>query len=155
IAEAAARPSIRSVPLKTEESQTLQNFHRIRDRLLGNRIALSNQIRGILYEYDIKIRKGDSFLLATLVNLTKDAKINSILKMQMADLYQEFIEIQEKINRIEGELQKVAKHSEPCQRLMEIPGVGPLIATAVFASVSNAAEFRNGRQLAAWLGLVP
>lgn len=155
IAEAASRPNIRTVPIKSAESQTLQNYHRIRDRLIGNKVALGNQARGILYEYDIKVAKGDNHLRTALVVICDDVKIDQLLREQMADLYTEFVEITDKIEVIDKKLEGLAKQSDDCKRLMQIPGVGPIIATAIYASVSQATEFRNGRQFAAWLGITP
>lgn len=155
IAEAASRPRIRVVPIKSEESQTLQNFHRIRDRLMGNRVALSNQTRGILYEYDIKIAKGDRHLRLALIDLANNTQINPLLREQMADLYEELIDLEERIEVINKKLEELVKQSDDCQRLMKIPGVGPIVATAIYASVSHAEEFCNGRQFSAWLGITP
>lgn len=155
IAEAVSRPSIRCVPIKTEESQNLQNYHSIRDRLIKNKVALANQIRGILYEYNIKIPKGDKRLKSRLIELSEDSAINRILKEQIADFYQEFIELEEKIEKVTKKIEIYAKNSLECKMLDEIPGVGLLIASAIFAKVAQAKEFKNGRQFAAWLGLVP
>lgn len=155
IAEAASRPSMRFVPVKSEESQDVQNYHRIRDRLIGNRVALTNQIRGILYEYGITIKKGDSALRKELVEICKNDSLSKRLRMQMAYLYEEMKEIQDKIDDIEKELLKIVKENETCKRLMTIPGVGPLTATAVLPIASQVHEFKNSRQMAAYLGLVP
>lgn len=155
IAEAAMRPNIRFVPIKEEEHQDLQNLHRIRQRLIDQRIALSNQIRGILYEYGITLRQGDSHLRTALVLILEERRLSSMLLEELQELYDEFLSISERVKRITKKLEKIAEAHEVCKRLMSIPGVGPMISTAILAAVSNPSGFHNGRHMAAWLGLVP
>lgn len=156
IAEAVTRKHIRFVPIKEEAHQDLQNIHRHRQRLIHNKTALSNQIRGILYEYNIKIAKGDASLRTSLqLIISGEIEVTPLLHEEIQELYQEFVQLEEKVKRKNRRLESLAKADEQCRKLMTIPGVGPTIATATVASVANADEFRNGRSMAAWLGIVP
>lgn len=157
IAEAVMRKNIRFVPIKDESHQDLQNIHRVRQRLIHNKTALTNQIRGILYEYNIKMRQGDAALRAMLSELTSDANdfITPLLKRELIELYEEFTQLEARIKEKNKYLESLAKADRACKNLMTIPGVGPTISTACIASVANADEFRNGRSMAAWLGIVP
>jgi len=156
IAEAVLSKRIRFVPIKTREHQDLQNLHRIRQRLIDNKVALSNQIRGVLYEYGIKIRQGDKALRTALAELLAgDERISPMLHEELDALYQEFLSLIERTKDQEKKLESIAKRTDACRRLMTIPGVGPLIATAIIAAVGDIRAFKNGRHFAAWLGLVP
>ena len=157
IAEAVSRPNIRCVPIKETHHQDIQNIHRIRERLIGNRVALTNQIRGILFEYGISTRKGDEPLKKLLVELCSSSLpgATDLLQRQMAEQYNELTEIEEKLALLEKEIKILANGTDACRRLMKIPGVGPLIATAFFANLASAEEFFRGRQMSAWLGLAP
>ena len=155
IAEAVSRKNIRFVPIKEESHQDLQNIHRVRQRLMRNKVALSNQIRGILYEYNIKMAQGDASLRKKLVELLDGNQLSELLKRELQELYEEFVSLIEKIKDKDKYLHELAKADVQCKRLMTIPGVGPMISTACVASVANANEFKNGRSMAAWLGIVP
>jgi transposase len=157
IAEAAAMPRIKSVPIKSQEQQDLQSIHRIRQRLIGNKTALGNQIRGILYEYGITMRKGDKPLREKLSELLDhdSSLIRPMLKEELELLREEMLTIIERLKRVDKKLEQISKASDDCKRLMTIPGVGPTIATAMLASINDYSEFKNGRHLAAWLGIVP
>ena len=119
-AEAVTRPTMRFVPIKDVDQQDIQALQRVRERLMGTRTALVNEVHGLMHEYGIVMPKG----------VSKFA------------YYQE-------------QLATLAQTHPECQRLMTIPGIGPLTATALVAAVSDASAFTNGRQFAAWLGLVP
>jgi transposase len=157
ICEAASRPSMRFVPTKSIEQQDIQALHRVRTRRVAERTALGNQIRGLLLEYGIAIglslitlRKKVPEVVASEANeLTPRAR--SIFR----ELYDELVEIEGKIAYIERKINQIFKASEPCQRLAQILGVGPLTSTALVAAVGDAHVFKNGRHMAAWLGLVP
>ncbi len=155
IADAAMRPNIRPVPIKKEWEQDLQNLHRIRERLKGSRIALSNQIRGILYEYGITIRQGNFSLRIKLAELLEKRELSEMLLEELEILRDDFLDLEKKLKRLDKKLEVYAKTNDTCQRLMTIPGVGPMISTAILAGVSDAGGFRNGRHMACWLGLVP
>lgn len=157
IAEAVSRPNMRFVSIKQTCHQDIQCLHRIRQRLLHNRTALSNEIRGFLNEYGIVIAKSMRQLKSQLPLILEDAsnELSSDAREVFAGLQEELREIERRIEIYDSKLQKIFKESEVCQRIKAIEGVGPISATAIIASVSNPQVFRNGRQFSAWLGLVP
>lgn len=157
ICEAVQRPEMRFVPQKSIEQQDLQALHRIRSRLIGNRTQLGNQVRGLLAEYGIILPLHLSQLRAQLPALFSEEHplLTSFSRELFASLYEELCALDERIQAMEERIQRVFSANEQCQRIAAIEGVGPLIATAMVAAVSNGKVFRNGRQFAAWLGLVP
>lgn len=157
ICEAVTRPGMRFVPVKAVEQQDLQAHHRVRALLIKQRTATTNQIRGLLSEYGIILAKGRSHVRRCLPSLLEDGENGLSLPARalLNQLYTRLLSLNEDIDQIEKQLQHIAKHDERCQRLCAIPGVGYLIATAVVAAVDQAHPFTNGRQVAAWLGLVP
>jgi transposase len=155
IAELATSKRLRFVPVKTSEHQDLQNFHRIRQGIISRKVALTNQIRGILYEYGHRIPKGDKSLRVFLADQLGGGTFSAHLQAAMQDLYDELLVICKRVNEQEKILANIARQDERCRRLMTIPGVGPLISTAIIAAVPDVSAFRNGRHFAAWLGLVP
>src|SRR5579871_1391154 len=157
ITEAVQRPRMGFVPLKTEEQLDLQALHRIRERLVSERTALINQIRGFLLERGIAVGKGPKRLAKELPELLEDATNNLSGRMRqlLKELQDQWMDLGEKIEQLDDQIQAVVKESAACQRLLTIPGVGPITATALVAAIGNGAMFRRGRSLAAWLGLVP
>jgi transposase len=157
IAEAVQRPTMRFVPVKTDEQLDLQALHRVRDRWVARRTAVMNQMRGFLLERGITMRKGPSHLAAQLQNIFGEGNCSFSGRTQglLLELKHEWDELERRIEEASAELQRIAKQDDACSRLMEIPGIGPLVSTALVASVGNAITFRKGRDLAAWLGLVP
>lgn len=160
IAEATSRPNMRFVPIKEVEHQEMQFLHCIRERLTKNRVALSNQIRGILYEHGLTLRKSDKALKATLALITSpvsddEPRLSRRLKLELGLLYEEFREIEERLKKNQEKIEQAAKQNTECQRLMKMPGVGPLIATAMTAAIPDPQVFTRGRDVSAWLGLVP
>jgi transposase len=148
---------MRFVPTKSIEQQDIQALHRVRTRRVAERTALGNQIRGLLLEFGIAIGLGLTTLKRRLPDIVTDDS-NELTPRGRAlfrELYDELIELEGKIFGIERKIGQVFKSTEPCQRLAEIRGVGPLIATALVAAVGDARVFKNGRHMAAWLGLVP
>jgi transposase len=157
IAEAVQRPTMRFVPIKTDDQLDLQALHRVRDRWVARRTAVMNQLRGFLLERGLTVRKGPSYLrqqLASVLQETTCVFSGRMLKL-LTDLRQEWDRLEEQIEEVSREIASVAKQDESCARLMEIPGVGPLVSTALVAAIGNGVTFRKGRDLAAWLGLVP
>ena len=158
IAEAASRPSMRFVSAKSIAQQDLQSMHRVRERLVRSRTALSNEIRGLLAEYGIVLKKG----ICQVRNQLRDElerhqeKLSGRGLEMFAELADELRELDAKIARSDRKIAmtSVCEHPE-FKRLSEIPGVGPLTASAVISTVANPRNFRNGRQFAAWVGLVP
>jgi transposase len=157
ICEAVSRPNMRFASIKTEDQQDIQNLHRIRERLVRSRTALANEIRGLLQEYGIifpqgigKLRKELPITLAGLGD-----KLTSLCRDTIQDLYQELLAVDEKISKSDERISAIHRHHPVAKKLSEIPGIGPLGATALIAAVGNPKVFENGRQFSAWLGLVP
>ena len=156
IAEAATRPEIRFVPIKEQTHLDLQTLHRVRDRLIHNRTALCNQLRAILVESGVNAPKGISSLLEVVrAQLTVDEAFTPMCRITVVDLLAEHLELSDRIDVNERRIHDHAKKSDVCQRLQSVPGVGPITATAIEAAVVDPSEFRNGRNFAAWIGLVP
>src|SRR5246500_2650945 len=157
IAEAVRRPSTRCVPVKTDDQLDLQALHRVRSRLVGQRTAVINQIRGFLLERSIAVRQGLRFLRRQLPEIL--AKRIDVLSPRMIriieDLSGDWRRLDERIQRITAEMEVLAHGSEECRQLMTVPGIGPIIASAMVAAIGNGAAFAKGRDFAAWLGLVP
>jgi transposase len=157
ITEAVQRPTMRFVPIKTDEQLDLQALHRVRDRWVARRTAVMNQMRGFLLERGITMREGPSHLAAQLQIIFGQGNgfFSGRTQGLLLELKHEWDELERRIEEASAELQRIAKQDDACSRLMEIPGIGPLVSTALVASVGNAITFRKGRDLAAWLGLVP
>jgi transposase len=158
IAEAAVRPNMHVVPLKTVEQIELQGMLRVRQRLIKNRTALSNQMRGFLYEFGIVFKQGIGQLKILVPGLIsgKDAsELTATCRTTLADLHSEFLEIEEHLEVIDARIKSEAAKSDSVSRIQEVPGVGILTAVAISSAAGDAKVFKNGRQFAAWLGLVP
>lgn len=157
IAEAASRPSMRYVDVKSVEQQDIQSLHKIRSRLVKNRTQLANQIRGLLLEYGITINKSIYNLNRDLPDILADLEndLTIITRDFISDLYEEFLYLGKKIETYNNKVKHLAKSSESCQRLLGIEGIGDLSATAILAIIGDPKNFKNGRHFAAYLGLVP
>lgn len=157
ITEAASRPSMHFVPVKQVEQQDIQSIHRVRSRLVKNKTALINEIRGLNLEYGIAMPQGAKKVKGLLRIIIDDQEneLTVISRELMQELYEELVELEEKVAKIDKKIKLLCKNNEVCQRILAIPGVGELTATAIIAAVPNANEFKNGRHMAAWLGLVP
>jgi transposase len=158
ICEAAQRPSMRFVAIKTVEQQDIQATHRIRSLHVERRTAQVNQVRGLLLEYGIEIPQGRAALMRRLPEILEDADngLSERFRAELNRLREELRHLDEQIAHDDTQIQVIAQGDETVQRLMTIPGIGALIATALRAAVGeDVRSFRNGRALAAWLGLVP
>lgn len=157
IAEAAQRPNMRFVPIKTLEQQDIQALHRMRERVVKERTALVNQIRGLLAESGIVIRQGVTAVRKALPGILEDGEngLTSRSRECFARLRDELIEVDARCVCYEQKIVQVNQEYEVCQRLDEIIGIGPVTATAIYAAGGSGTEFRNGRHFSAWLGLVP
>lgn len=157
IAEAVSRQNMRFVPIKTEDQLDLQALHRVRDRLVHRRTAIINQIRGFLLERGITFAKGPAKLRNNLANVIEDAEQNLTPRMRrlLDRVWQEWKQLEVDITELSEEIERISNQDAACQRLRQIPGVGPLVSTATVAAIGNGAAFRKGRDFAAWLGLVP
>jgi transposase len=157
IAEAVTRPTMRFVPVKDVEQQDIQALHRIRERLIGERTALVNEVHGLMNEYGMVIPKGvPKFRQAVVDKLESEKdKLTTLGQELFWKLLEEFAALEKQIAFYQEKLESLAKTHPECQRLMSIPGIGPITATALIAAVGDVGVFKNGRQFAAWLGLVP
>jgi transposase len=155
--EAVQRPGMRFVPVKNEQQQSLLMLHRIRDRLIAERTGTINAIRGHMAEFGMVAAQRDAGL-KTLIAIIADgddvrlpALARELLLLQLEHLRQ----VEARITALDGRLVRQARDDEACRRLTEAPGIGPVIATAMVATVGNARLFSSGRSFAAWLGLTP
>jgi transposase len=157
ICEAVQRPTMRFVPTKNIEQQDLQSLHRIRSQWVARRTAQANQVRGVLMEYGIVIPKGISYIRKALPSILEDAEngLSALFRELLNELYEELIYLDKRIRTLEQKWVTLSTQHEDCQRLLTIPGVGMLTATALIAAIGDVSVFKNGRELAAWLGLVP
>ena len=158
IAEAATRPTMRFVGIKSQEQFDMQTLHRSRDRLVGERTALINQLRAILLERGIVVPRGKRKLEQFLVALMDEQSgpgLSPRIVMLIADARAQWAELDRRIGAFDTEFVRWTKENEDARRLVTIPGVGGMIASALIAAVGKAEAFEHGRDLAAWLGLVP
>jgi transposase len=157
ICEAVTRPNMRFVPQKSVEQQDLQCLHRVRSRLVACRTQLANQIRGLLAEYGIVLPQHIGQLRTGLPLVLEDAEngLTGFGRRLFSSLYEELIEMEEKIEAADRQIQFAFQSNEDCRRIAAVEGIGPVTATAIVAAISNGHAFENGRQFAAWLGLVP
>lgn len=157
IAEAATRPTMRFVDIKEEEQLDMQTLHRARSRLVGERTALINQLRAILLERGITVPQGRRKLEIWLGLGTNEEQLplSHRTMILIADMRAQWSELDRRIAAFDDEFKAYARSDERCRLLTSIPGIGPLNATALVATVGDAQTFGRGRDLAAWLGLVP
>lgn len=157
ICEAASRPHMRFVALKSAQQQSLLALHTVRSALIKQRTALSNQIRGLLAEFGLVLPKGLAQLRQRLAPLVQEAgsALTPVMRQLLALLEQQLRQLDEPIGLLERHIQHLAQSDARSRRLQQIPGVGPITASALAASVGDARQFEDARQMAAWLGLVP
>jgi transposase len=157
IAEAVGRPTMRFVPIKSDDQLDLQSLHRVRERWVTRRTAVINQIRGLLLERGITLRKGRRYIDEALPGILEDAdaKLSGTLRLLLAQLKLELDQLALRLEAARALIEQTVQESEACQRLVQIPGIGPVTATAVISAIGNGAAFRKGREFAAWTGLVP
>jgi transposase len=157
IAEAATRPTMRFVGLKTEEQLDVQTLHRVRDKLVAERTSLMNQLRSILLERGIVVAQGRRKLASCLdeLLLADDPPLSARMVELLGDLAARWRELDRRIAGFDDEFAAMARRDEAARRLATVPGIGVLNATALAAAVGDARTFARGRDLAAWLGLVP
>jgi transposase len=157
IAEAVQRPTMKFVATKTVEQLDLQALHRVRQRLVSQRTGIINQIRAFMLERGIAVRQGLRFLRAELPTIL--ATRNDVLSPRMLrvieDLAGDWRRLDERIEGLSGEIEALAHEDRACSRLMTVPGIGPIISSAMVAAIGDGDVFRKGRDFGAWLGLVP
>jgi transposase len=157
ICEAVGRPGMRFVPVKSEEQQAILSLHRVRQGLIKERTALINQLRGLLSEFGLIMPKGRYSAQHDIPGILEDAGngLPMLARKLLHDTYLRLKVLNEQVLAYDRELNHLVKDSEPAQRLMTIPGIGAITATALLASAGDPKQFKNGRQFAAWLGLTP
>ncbi|MEM6583931.1 MAG: IS110 family transposase [Pseudomonadota bacterium] len=157
ICEAVRRPNIWFVPVKTPDQQSVLCLHRVRQGLIKERTGLINQLRGLLSEFGIVIPKGRYSAQAHIPTVLEDAEngLPMLTRQLISDLWQRIQHANSQILAYDRELARIVREDDNAQRLMTIPGVGEQVASGVIASVPDPRLFKNARQFAAWLGLVP
>ncbi len=157
IAEAATRPTMRFVPVKSQEQSDLQSLHRARERLVGDRTALINHLRALLLERGLVVAKGRAKLRKEVADLLAGALagLSPRVRVLVADLVDEWEGLDARIKAFDAEFVAIARADPAMRRLSTVPGIGPINATALVAAVGEARAFSKGRDLSAWLGLVP
>ncbi|KVW76248.1 IS110 family transposase [Burkholderia ubonensis] len=157
ICEAVARPNMRFVPVKNIEQQSVLSLHRVRQGFVRARTAQANQIRGLLAEFGIVVPKGIGHLERQVPELIEDAdnELTGSFRLLMQRLMDHLKELDRQVRELEAQIQAWHRNDNTSRQLARVPGIGPLTASALVASVGDAKSFRSGRQLAAWLGLVP
>jgi transposase len=157
ICEAVSRPSMRFVPIKNEEQQDLQALHRVREQLVKNRTALANQIRGLLRERGVVVAQAIARLRVALPVILEDQsnRLSGLMRELLGEMAERLRMLDDRLRQYDQRIARICQQDERCRRLVKVEGVGPLVATAVVAAIGNARQFTNGRELSAWLGLVP
>jgi len=157
ICEAVGRPSMRFVPIKTIDQQAVLSLHRARQGFIKARTAQANQIRGLLAEYGLVVPQGISHIRQRVPALVENAAADlpGMFRALIVRLLEHLKMLDQQVDEIEAQIKAWHRSNEASQRLGQIPGIGPLTATAMVATVGDARNFKNGRELAAWLGLVP
>jgi transposase len=157
IAEAVQRPTMKFVATKTAEQLDLQALHRVRERLVGQRTGIINQIRAFLLERGVAVRQGLRFLRAELPRIlaTPPDVLSPRMVQVVGGLAEDWRRLDQRVEDLSGEIKELAKRDAGCVRLMSVPGIGPIISSAMVAAIGTGESFSKGRDFAAWLGLVP
>jgi len=157
ICTAARQPHIPFVPKKTVEQQDVQALHRARQRMVNHRTAVVSQIRGLLLDRGFAIAKSITRARRLVPDILAsfDNELTPMARDAIGELYDLFRDLDRRIASFDKKIEQVFRTSETCQRIAKIKGVGPKTATAIVAAIGDGAEFKNGRHLAAWVGLVP
>lgn len=157
IAEAVERKNMRFVPIKTDDQLDLQAIHRVRDRLITRRTAVINQLRAFLLERGMIFAKTPAKLRIEIPGVLEDADngLTPLMRSLIDGLWAEWKTVEQQIEGLSDELERIATSDAGCIRIQKIPGIGPVVATAIVAAIGNGAAFRKGREFSAWLGIVP
>jgi transposase len=155
IFEAAMRPTMRFVPVKSLDQQDLQSLHRARDRLICQRTALINHTRGLLAEYGIVLPQGPWRFISQAPAAIADADLSEMTREIFIELLDQLEDLERRVKKLDARMASLCRTNEACRRLSKLPGVGPVVATAIVAAVNEGRQFRSGREMAAWIGLVP
>jgi transposase len=157
IAEAVQRPTMKFVATKTADQLDLQALHRVRERLVSQRTGIINQIRAFLLERGVAVRQGLRFLRAELPRIlaTPPDVLSPRMVRVIEGLAEHWRRLDERVDHLSGEITALARQDVGCERLMSVPGIGPIISSAMVAAIGTGDAFSKGRDFAAWLGLVP
>lgn len=155
--EAALRPEIHPVPIKSIEQQDIQLLHRLRQRQVQHSTALANQIRSLGREYGVIFPKGINTLISHLPEALEDGsnELSPVARYALADQHRYLIDVREAIETFQHQIEQLAAQHPAYVNLLLLPGIGPLIASAYIAAIGNGRQFKCGRHVSAWLGLVP
>ena len=157
IAEAVQRPTMKFVATKTVDQLDLQALHRVRERLVSQRTGVINQIRAFLLERGVAVRQGLRFLRVELPGIlaTRTDVLSPPMLRILEDLAGDWRRLDERVEGLSNEIEAIAQQDAGCERLMSVPGIGPIISSAMVAAIGAGDVFSKGRDFAAWLGLVP
>jgi transposase len=157
IAEAVQRPTMKFVATKTADQLDVQALHRVRERLVSQRTGIINQIRAFLLERGVAVRQGLHFLRAELPGIlaTRTDVLSPRMVRILEDLSADWRRLDARIEGLTGEIETLARQDQHCERLMSVPGIGPIISSAMVAAIGTGDVFSKGRDFGAWLGLVP
>ncbi|MBT2303796.1 IS110 family transposase, partial [Variovorax paradoxus] len=155
--EAVARPNMRFVPTKNVEQQSVLALHRVRQGFVKARTAQANQIRGLLGEFGLIVPQGIGYIASRVPELIEDAanELPGSFRVLVQRLLEHLKELGRQVEELEAQIQAWHRNSDLSSKLAQVPGIGPITASALVASIGDAKNFDGGRQLAAWLGLVP
>jgi transposase len=155
IYEASFRPNIRFVPVKTEEQQEILMLHRVRERLVKEKTACTNQIRGVLVDFGICFAQGYKAFEVAMWDIINDASQRPIIKLMANNFWDEYQSVNTRLDRINTLIKKLVERDPNGKILLSIPGVGPIIASAFVASIGKGQAFNTAKELGVWLGLTP
>jgi transposase len=155
IAEASLRPNMRFVRVKTIEQQDIQSLHKIRERFVSHRTRINNQTRGLLSEYGLVAGEGFKALKALIHEALESDSLTELFKEEVSSIYEELLDLEERLKRVNNKLKAIAEQSEFCRLLMTIPGIGVINATAIYAAIGDGKQFATARDFAVWMGLTP
>jgi transposase len=157
ICEAVGRPNMRFVPIKNVEQQAVLALHRVRQGFVKARTAQANQIRGLLAEFGLIVPQCIGYIASRVPELIEDAEneLPGSFRLLVQRLLDHLKDLNRQVEELEAQIQAWHRNSDLSTRLAQVPGIGPITASALVASIGDAKNFDGGRQLAAWLGLVP
>ena len=155
IACAASQPRMPQVPIKSEEQQAVMALHRFRARRMKERSGLVNQLHGFAGQFGVLLPLGLHPMRRELTRIVDEGPLPAILQVALCDQLEHLKQVAQRLNTLTEQIQHLAQQRPACQQLMRHRGVGPGITTAFAAEICDPAAFKNGRQVAAWLGLVP
>lgn len=157
IAEAALRPDIHDVPVKSVPQQDLMLLHKVRQRYVRQRTAAINQMRGIAREYGVIFPSGITPFRRALTDVlnSADPRLSTVARQCLVGLYEELCGCDQRIKQLNHDIEQLTRTQPAWEALRAVPGIGPIVASALIAQIGNGHQFKNGRQCAAWIGLVP